>query len=126
MSFLDFLYLLLITFLFVAYLMVLFAIIADLVRDKGTSGWIKALWVLLLILLPILAALVYLIVNGRKMAERHERDRQASLRSTESYIRDVAGTTNPADQVATAKGLLDSGAITPEEYERLKAKALAG
>ncbi len=125
MSFLEFLYLLLIAFLFVAYLMVLFSIIADLVRDRGTSGWLKALWVFFLIVLPILTALVYLIVNGRKMAQRREQERREARSATDAYIREVARTASPADQVAAAKRLLDSGAITAQEYEDLKDKALS-
>lgn len=123
MDFWDFFWLMIYTFFFVAYLLVLFQIVADLFRDKELSGWWKALWILFLIFLPVLTALVYLIARGRGMGERQFETVTAARRDTESYIRDVASA-NPADQIASAKSLLDAGTITPEEYERLKAKAL--
>lgn len=123
MDFWDFFWLMVYSFFFVAYLMVLFQIVADLFRDKKLSGWWKALWILFLIFLPVLTALVYLIARGRGMAERQGEAVVEARRDTESYIREVA-TASPADQIASAKALLDAGTIAPAEYERLKAKAL--
>ncbi|WP_454855101.1 SHOCT domain-containing protein [Promicromonospora soli] len=123
MDFWDFFWLMVYSFFFVAYLMVLFQIVADLFRDKELSGWWKALWIIFLIFLPVLTALVYLIARGRGMAGRQFEQVTEARRDTESYIREVAATA-PADQIASAKSLLDSGAITPAEFERLKAKAL--
>ncbi|MBA2953964.1 hypothetical protein GON03_06495 [Nocardioides sp. MAH-18] len=109
-----------------AYLVVLFQILTDLFRDKDVSGWIKAVWVLFLILLPLLTSLVYLIARGQGMAERHLAAMQSAQAQTDAYIREVsAGTASPADEIARAKGLLDSGAITQEEFAALKAKALS-
>jgi hypothetical protein len=124
MDFWDFFWLMVYSFFFVAYLMVLFQIVADLFRDKELSGWWKALWIIFLIFLPVLTALVYLIARGRGMAERQFVQVTEARRDTETYIREVAATA-PADQIASAKSLLDSGAITPTEFERLKTKALA-
>jgi len=70
MDFWDFFWLMVYSFFFVAYLMVLFQVVADLFRDKQLSGWWKALWILFLIFLPVLTALVYLIARGRGMAQR--------------------------------------------------------
>jgi hypothetical protein len=99
-------------------------VIGDLFRDHKLNGWWKALWVLFLIFLPFLTVLVYLIARGRGMAERGQASAKAAQEQTDSYIRSVAQT-SPADEIARAKGLLDSGAITPAEFESLKAKALA-
>ncbi len=111
-------------FIFVAYLMALFSIITDLFRDRKLSGVAKAVWLLFLIFLPFLTALAYLIVRGGGMAERANAQAQQAKDATDAYVREVAGT-GPAAEIASAKKLLDTGAITPEEYERLKAAALA-
>ena len=124
-SFWDFFWLLVWTFFFVMYLMVLFQIIADLFRDRDLSGGWKALWVIFLIIFPFLAALVYLIARGRGMAERHMAAARSAQAATDQYIKSVATQGNPADQIASAKSLLDSGTITQQEFEQLKAKALA-
>jgi len=124
-SFWDFFWLLISGFFFVYFLMILFQIISDLFRDRDLSGWWKALWIIALVFIPFLSALIYLIVRGRGMAERNAAAFRSAQASTESYIKDVAGTGNAAEQIATAKGLLDQGTITTAEFEHLKAKALA-
>jgi ABC-type multidrug transport system fused ATPase/permease subunit len=124
-SFWDFFWLLVWTFFFVFYLMVLFQIIGDLFRDKDLSGWWKALWIIFLIIFPFLAAIVYLIARGRGMAERQTGEMRKAQAATDEYIQSVATRSNPADQIASAKSLLDSGAITQQEFEQLKQKALA-
>ncbi|GHH79306.1 PLDc N-terminal domain-containing protein [Promicromonospora soli] len=123
-DFWDFFWLMVYSFFFVAYLMVLFQVVADLFRDRELSGWWKALWILFLIFLPFLSALIYLIARGRGMAERQSEAVMRARSETDAYIRDVA-TTSPADQIASAKALLDAGTIAPAEFERLKTKALA-
>ncbi|MFD2795748.1 PLDc N-terminal domain-containing protein [Promicromonospora vindobonensis] len=124
MDFWDFFWLMVFSFFFLAYLMVLFQVIADLFRDKELSGWWKALWMVFLIFLPVITAFVYLIARGRGMARRQVEMVSQARHETESYIREVA-TASPADQITSAKALLDTGTITPAEYERLKTKALA-
>lgn len=110
-------------FFFMAYLIVLFNVIVDLFRDHELSGWLKAVWVFFLILLPVLTSLIYLIARGGGMARRSAAQMQEARAQTDAYIREVAAA--PADQIASAKALLDSGAITAEEFDQLKAKALA-
>ncbi|WP_313407224.1 SHOCT domain-containing protein [Aeromicrobium sp.] len=110
-------------FFFMAYLIVLFNVIVDLFRDHELSGWLKAVWVFFLILLPVLTSLIYLVSRGGGMARRSAAQMQEAKAQTDAYIREVAA--SPADQIASAKALLDSGAITPDEFDRLKAKALA-
>ncbi len=125
MNFGDFFWLLIWSFFFVCYLMILFQILGDLFRDKELSGWWKALWVIALILVPFLSALIYLIARGKGMAERQAGEMKRAQAATDTYIQEVAGRGNPTDQIATAKGLLDDGTITQTEFDRLKAAALA-
>ena len=125
MSFWDVVWFILISFAFVAYLMVMFSIITDLFRDSKVSGVQKALWIVGLIFLPFLTALAYLIIRGGGMAERQAHSAERLRERQEAYIREAAGTTSPAEQITQAKSLLDAGTITPEEYERLKEKALS-
>jgi hypothetical protein len=125
MSFWDVVWLIFISFVFVAYLMVMFAILGDLFRDRETSGFARAVWVIALIFLPLLTALVYLIARGRGMAERSLRSAALQREHQNAYIREVAGQTTPSDQIAQARVLLDAGAISQLEYEALKMKALA-
>lgn len=125
-SFWDFFWFTISFFLLMAYLVVLFQIITDLFRDKSVSGWIKAVWVFFLIFFPIITALVYLIARGHGMAERNVAAVQAAQADTEAYIRQVSSSNgSPADEIARAKALLDSGAISQAEFDSLKAKALA-
>ena len=123
-SFWDIIWFIIVTFAFVAYLMVLFSILTDLFRDKETGGFAKALWVIALIFLPFLTALIYLIARGHGMAERNVKASNEMRAQQDAYIRDVAAST-PADQIHKAKELLDAGAISQAEYEAIKAKALA-
>ncbi len=123
-NFWDVVWLIIWSFVFVAYLFVLFYILTDLFRDHKLSGWFKALWIIFLIFFPYLTALVYVIARGKGMAERQLAATQQARQQTDAYIRDVAGK-SPADHIAEAKALLDNGTITQQEFERLKAKALA-
>jgi H+/Cl- antiporter ClcA len=123
MSFWDVIWFIIISFAFIAYLMVLFNIIVDLFRDHQVSGLAKALWMIALIIFPFLTAIVYLIARGGGMAERQGRDFQQAKESQDAYIKSVAGT-SPTTEIANAKQLLDSGAITQQEYDSIKAKAL--
>jgi hypothetical protein len=124
MGFWDFFGLLIWSFVFVMYLMVLFHIFSDLFRDRELGGGAKALWVIGLILVPFLVMVIYLIVRGRGMAERQLGAVRQAQAETEQYIKSVASASSPTDQIASAKGLLDSGSITSAEFDQLKAKAL--
>lgn len=117
------------SFVFVAYLFALFSVFADLFRDRDLNGWWKALWILFLVFVPFLTLLVYLIARGPGMAERNEQLAAQRQSETDRYIRHVAGTgggSNAADDIAKAKSLLDTGAISADEFATLKARALAG
>ncbi|AWB85463.1 SHOCT domain-containing protein [Mycetocola zhujimingii] len=112
-------------FAFIAYLFALFSIIADIFQDRNLNGWLKAVWLIFLVFLPFLTALVYLIARGKGMAERSAERANNAKAATDAYIRETAGKATPSDEIATAKALLDSGAISQSEFETLKAKALA-
>ncbi|MFB8004955.1 SHOCT domain-containing protein [Nocardia sp. NPDC056000] len=124
MSFWDAIWLIIVSFAFIAYLLLLFYIIGDLFRDRQTSGWVKAIWIIFLIFLPMLTALVYLIARGSGMQERSEAAAKQMQAAQADYIRDTGGT-SPAAQIADAKRLLSDGTITQQEFDHLKAKALA-
>jgi len=121
----DFLWHFLIIFAWIAYLLVLFQILVDLFwRDHKTTGWVKAVWVVFLIVVPWLTALVYLIARGQGMAERARAAALQAKQETDQYIREAAGR-SPAQEIEHAKQLLDSDAISQTEFESLKAKALS-
>ncbi len=123
-NFWDFIWLILSTFVFVAYLFVMFQIVADLFRNTEMGGASKALWIIGLIFVPMLTAVVYIIVNGGDMARRQHEAIVRAKSDTDAYIRQVSGK-SPAEQIADAKALLDAGTINADEFARLKAKALA-
>ena len=87
----------------------------------------KTVWVLFVIIIPWLGILVYLIARGKGMHERQLEQAKEIQRAQAEYIKSVAGSSahGAADQIASAKGLLDSGTITQAEFEKIKAKALA-
>jgi Short C-terminal domain/Phospholipase_D-nuclease N-terminal len=124
--FLNIFWTMIIFFCWVAWIWMLVAIFSDLFRRHDKSGWGKALWVVFLICIPFLGALVYLIANGKGMAERTaEQHRQAEAQFA-GYVQSVATTGNgSASELTKAKELLDSGAITQAEFDSLKAKVLA-
>jgi hypothetical protein len=123
-SFWNVLWLIFISFAFVAYLMVMFLILSDLFRDRDTSGLAKAAWVIGLLFLPLLTALVYLIARGGGMAERAMHNAAVARQQQDAYVREVAGKTTPSDQIAQARALFDAGVISQSEYDALKTKAL--
>ena len=124
MSFWEVLWFCFVSFVFIAYLMVLFSIIADIFRDPDMSGGVKAVWFIALIFLPFITAITYLITRGKSMQERSARQVAVAKQQQDEYIRQVAGT-SPAEQIEKAKAMLDRGAITPSEFDVLKGKALA-
>jgi hypothetical protein len=102
----------------------MFSIITDLFRDRSVSGPAKAAWVVALIFLPFLSSLVYLVTRGNGMAERAVRGAEVAKQQQDAYIREAAGHTTPADQIAQARAMFDAGVISQQEYDALKTKAL--
>jgi len=125
-NFWEFLWLIFITYVLIAYIMLMISIWVDIFRDRDLGGFAKFLWIAFLVFFPFLGVLIYLIARGRAMTERQLASAQSAKAQQDSYIRSVAGTqASAADQISSAKALLDSGAITQAEFEALKAKALA-
>jgi hypothetical protein len=120
----DLLWSLVVFFFMVVYFIILFQVIGDLFR-RDSSGWNKAIWILFILVAPFLSLFIYLVVNGNNMSKRQMSDMAEAQQRQADYIRDVAGSGGgAAEEIARAKALLDSGAITQEEFNRLKAKAL--
>jgi len=114
-------------FLFFAWFMCLFWVLGDIFRSRDIGGGAKTMWILFVILIPWLGILVYLIARGKGMHERQLEQMQAVQKAQTEYIKSVAASSSSgaADQITTAKGLLDSGTITKAEFDQIKAKALA-
>ena len=123
--FLDVLWTMCIFFLFFIWIWILITVFADIFRRHDIGGGSKALWIIFVILLPYLGVFVYLISQHDGMAERSMKDVQSARAEQDAYIRSVASSSSPSDQIAQAKQLLDSGAITQNEFDSIKAKALA-
>ncbi len=124
----DFMWSLVVIFFMVIYFMILFSIISDLFRSHDLNGFSKAIWVLALLFLPLVSMLIYLIVRGNSMTERAVSSaKQAQEQQVELAKSMVAsgGGGSSTEQISQAKQLLDSGAITAEEYDSLKKKALS-
>jgi len=125
-SFWDVLLWSLMFFIWIAALSVWFRCLFDLFSDHTLSGWGKAGWSLVLIFLWFFGALIYLIARGKGMSERQIARMQTAQAEQQKYIQQVAASSaSPAEQIASAKSLLDSGAITQQEFDTMKAKALA-
>ncbi|WP_243074583.1 PLDc N-terminal domain-containing protein [Microbacterium sp. SS28] len=113
-------------FVFVAYLLVLFAIIRDIFQDSGLNGWLKALWIIFLVFVPFLTALIYLIARGASMSKRSATEAAKVRAAQDAYIKSVAGSgTSPSEEIVRAKALLDAGSISEAEYKAIKAKAIS-
>jgi hypothetical protein len=115
----------LVFFAWVIWFWLLITVFSDLFRRHDISGWGKTGWIILVILIPYFGVFIYLIAEHEGMANRNIAQVQQSQQQFDDYVKTVASTGDPASQIADAKKLLDSGAITQEEFEALKKKALA-
>jgi predicted PurR-regulated permease PerM len=124
--FLDILWDILIVFAWLIFIWIAITVLIDVFRRHDISGWAKAAWVVFVVILPWIGVLVYLIVNHNGMNERRVKDAQNAQAQFDDYVRKTAGNGGgAAAEIEKAKQLLDSGAITQEEFDSLKAKALA-
>ena len=123
--FIDIVGTMLIFFAWVIWFWILIRVLVDVFRRHDLSGFGKAGWTLFMIVLPFLGVLIYLIAHGQDMGQRDIEQMRAAQTQMDEHIKSVAGAGDgAAAQIAQAKSLLDSGTISQEEYERLKAKAL--
>jgi Phospholipase_D-nuclease N-terminal/Short C-terminal domain len=122
--FLDIFWTILVFFGWVIWLVLLIRVIGDIFRSD-MSGFGKAGWMVFVIVLPFLGVLIYLIAHGDDMGKRDVAEASAAKASFDDYVRSVASSEGPASEIAKAKELLDSGAITQAEFDAIKAKAVA-
>lgn len=115
----------LLVFAWIIWFWLLINVFADLFRRRDVSGWQKATWIVFVIVLPYLGVLVYLIVEHKGIAERNTQRAQVAQQQLDQYVQSVAAQGGPAEQIAKAKTLLEDGTITQDEFDRIKAKALA-
>jgi hypothetical protein len=123
--FLDVLWSILIFMAFILWIWLAITCFMDIFRRRDTGGFAKALWIIFIIVLPYLGVLVYLIANHVGMAERQAKDVQEAQQAFDERVREAAASGGPASEIEKARGLLESGAINQEEFDRLKAKALS-
>jgi hypothetical protein len=121
--FLDVLWTIVLFFCWVAWIWIVITVFIDLFRRHDISGWGKAGWVVFVVVLPFLGVLVYLIAQHDGMRERSMKEARDQRQAFDQYVRETAG--GPTSEIAKAKELLDSGAITQEEFDALKARALS-
>jgi type VI protein secretion system component VasK len=113
-------------FLWVLWFILLFRIIVDIFRSHDMGGFVKALWLLFVILTPFLGVFVYVIARGHKMAEHAMDDAKAQDAAMRSYVQQVtASGASPADEISKLAALRDAGSITAAEFEAGKAKILS-
>jgi hypothetical protein len=112
-------------FAWILFFWMLFIVFGDLFSRHDLSGWAKAGWTLFVIILPFLGIFVYLISQGKAMGERAAQRAQAQQAEVDTYVRSVAASGSPTEEIAKGQELLKSGAITQTEFDQLKAKALA-
>lgn len=115
-------------FFWVAWIVLLFKVIADVFRNESLGGFAKAFWLLFVIVVPWLGVLVYLLANGDDMGRRSIARQQASQDAADAYIRQAAGPAaggGSADELTKLAALRDSGVLTADEFATQKAKLLA-
>jgi Phospholipase_D-nuclease N-terminal/Short C-terminal domain len=112
-------------FFFVAYLWILITIIGDLFRDHEMSGWGKAGWILVLLVIPLLGSLIYLIARGDGMRDRAIKEQADMQKHMDEYIRQTAGGSSSVDELAKLSELKDKGHLSDAEFEQAKAKLLS-
>ena len=123
--FMDVLWTMIIFFAWVVWIWMVVLILIDIFRRRDIGGWAKAGWTVFIIVIPFIAALIYLIAEHDGMADRAADRMRGQQAQFDSYVRTAADSGGAASEIDRAKKLLDDGAITESEFEALKAKALA-
>ena len=113
-------------FLWFAWIIWLFRVFGDIFGSDDMGGGAKAVWSILVVVLPFLGVLIYMIVRGPKMAERAAREAQARDDAFNSYLQEtMEPSTGTADELAKLTDLKANGVITDAEFEQQKSKLLA-
>jgi len=112
-------------FAWILFFWMLFGVFGDLFGRHDISGWAKAGWTVFVIILPFLGIFIYLISQGKGMGERAQQRAQAQQAQVDDYVRTVAASGSPTEEIAKGKQLLESGAITQAEFDQIKSRALA-
>jgi hypothetical protein len=123
--FLDVLWTILIIFAWLIWFWMLIVVIGDVFRRRDIGGLKKTIWLIFIIFLPFIGVFAYLIANSDGMAQRGAERTEAQRAQFDDYVRTTAGSGGAAAEIDRAKQLLDSGAITQDEFNSIKAKALA-
>ena len=123
--FLDVMWTMLVFFAWLIWFWLLITVFGDVFRRRDLSGLGKAGWIVFVIVLPYIGVLIYMIAQHEGMEQRNMAQVQQSKAQMDDYVRSVASSTDPAEQIAKGKSLLDQGAITQAEFDTLKQKALA-
>ena len=123
--FLNILWDMLIFFAWVIFIWIAITVLVDIFRRHDLSGWSKAAWTVLIVLLPWVGVLIYVIINHAGMADRRNREAATAQAQFDQYVRTTAGSGGAASEIEKAKKLLDDGTISQAEFDALKARALS-
>ncbi len=123
--FLEVVWTMLVFFAFVVWIWIMFTVLADIFRRHDSSGFVKVLWIIFIIVIPYFGVFIYLIAEHNGMTERSIKAQQDVQAQMDQYVQSVAAKSDPAEQIAKAKQLLDNGTITQTEFDQIKQKALA-
>jgi len=117
-TFWDVVWWMIMVFFFTMAIWIFVTVFADILRRNDLSGIAKAVWLLLIFVFPFIGVLIYLIARPKMTEQDREliEQYQAQQRRLSGY--------SAADEIAKAQQLRDSGAITAEEFESLKRRAL--
>ncbi len=122
---LEVLWTIVIFFGFVVWIWILFTMFGDLFRRQDIGGWTKTAWIVFVVIFPFLGVFVYLIAQHKGISERSIRQQEGAKREMDQYVRSVAGSSDPTQQIAKGEELLKAGAINQAEFEQIKKRALA-
>jgi hypothetical protein len=123
--FLEVFWTMLIFFAFIVWLWILFTVFTDIFRRHDTSGFVKVLWIIFIIIIPYFGSFIYLIIEHKGMTDRAIEAQKNAQTQFDDYVKSAAGSGDPTEQIAKGKQLLDSGTITQAEFDQIKQKALA-
>jgi type VI protein secretion system component VasK len=112
-------------FLWIIWIWMLIMIFGDIFRSSDMSGWVKALWIIFVVILPYLGVLIYIIVRGQKMQQNAVDSAQQRDAAFRQYVQDATqSTSGTAEELSRLADLRDRGILSEDEFQTAKAKAL--